>query len=288
MNDAADPEQTIIDWLNADDPTRDAASLVMPHLDYESQLIAILELLRHQRQAEEVVDREIDKLKKFAERTRDEHAIDEWIAHISQHTYHAAAHSMAAVGMIAPFIESLFYHAFRGIEHAMTKTHQLPFQHERWQRPAEDQWDCRYVWKNGRRNRDLVRGVMQLADAIGLSPHLPTQIEHTMSALFEYRNKMFHFGFEWPMEERRRFDRRLRESQWPADWFSKSTAAGDPWVFYMSSQFIDHCLTTAGGIITAIGRFCAPRLYSLEDGSLAINSEPFDPDPTPNWTEDPF
>ena len=137
MNDAADPEQGIFDWLNADDPTRDAAGLVMPHLDYESQLIAILELLRHQRQAEEVVGREIDKLKKFAERTRDEHAIDEWIAHISQHTYHAAAHSMAAVGMIAPFTESVFYHAFRGIERAMTKTDQLPFQHERCSDPLK-------------------------------------------------------------------------------------------------------------------------------------------------------
>ena len=255
MNDAADPVQAIATWLYSDDPTRPAASLVMPHLDYESQFIAILQLLLHQRNAERAVDREIDKLQKFAERTGDEHAIDEWITHTRQHTYHAAAHSMAAVGMIAPFTESVFFHAFRGIERAMTRTDQLPFRHERWQRPAEDLWDCRYVWKNGRRNRHLVRGVVQLADAISLSPHLPAQMEPTMSALFAYRNKMFHFGFEWPIEERKRFDRRLRESQWPTDWFEKSTTGNNPWIFYMSSQFIEHCLTTAGEIITAIGRF---------------------------------
>lgn len=281
MNDTADREPNIIDWLNADDDNRDAAGLVMPHLDYESQLIAILELLRHQHQAEREIDARIDALSSFAKRTGDQDAIDLWAAHMSQHVYHAAAHSMAAVGMIAPFVESMFRHAFKGIELRMAKTAPPPLRHERWQQAAEDPWNCRYVWNRGQRQRDLVRGIMQLADAIGLLPHLPDDIEPTMSALFEYRNKMFHFGFEWPIEERRHFGNRLRTSQWPASWFSKSTHNDDPWVFYMSSRFIDHCLATAGGIITGIGRFCAPRLYSLEDGSLAMSSEPLPPETTP-------
>ncbi len=263
----------IVNWLNADDEKRDAAALVMPNLDYESQLIAILQLLSHQRRAEKEINAELDRLKSLAERSGNEHTVDLWCEHLNQSAYQAAAHSMAAVGMIAPFVESTFCQAFRGIEHAMTKAMPPLFGHERWHRPAEDQWDCRYVWKHGRRSRHLVRGVTQLADAIGLLPYLPDEMEPTLSALFEYRNKMFHFGFEWPVEERRRFDDKLRESQWPTDWFSRSTTGEDPWVFYMSSKFIDHCLATAGGIITGIGHFCDQRLYSMEDGSLAIKLE---------------
>ena len=258
----------IIDWLNSDDEKRAAADLVMPHLDYESQLIAILQLLDHQRQAEREVNAEIGKLETLARRSGNEHTIDLWCGRVSQSVYQAAAHSMAAVGMIAPFVESTFYQAFRGIERAVIEADSPLPGHERWCRPAEDQWDCRYVWKNGRRNRNVVDGIMQLADAIGLSPHLPDDTETTLSALFEYRNKMFHFGFEWPIEERKRFDARLRK--WPANWFSRSTINEHPWVFYMSAQFIDHCLVTAGNVITGIGHFCDQRCYYLEDGSLAI------------------
>ena len=260
----------IVDWLNADDEKRDAAGLVVPHLDYESQLIAILQLLGHQRRAEKEIDAEIDKLATLAKRSGNEHTIELWCDRVSQGVYQAAAHSMAAVGMIAPFVESTFYQAFRGIERAVIKADPPLSRHERWRPPAEDQWDCRYVWKNGRRSRNVVGGIAQLADAIGLLPHLPDDTEATLSALFEYRNKTFHFGFEWPIEERRRFDDQLRKCKWPADWFSRSTIDEDPWIFYMSSNFIDHCLATAGEIITGIGHFCDQRLYSLEDGSLAI------------------
>ena len=59
----------IVDWLNADDERRDAAGLVMPNVDYESQLIAILELLGHQRSVGKGIDAEIEKLKTLAERS---------------------------------------------------------------------------------------------------------------------------------------------------------------------------------------------------------------------------
>ena len=249
----------------------DAACLALPDLDYDSQLIAIRGLLNRQARADKERTAEIKKLEAFAAQVsgvRNQQAVDEWVDRLSFSTYQDAADSMAAVGMIAPFIESLFYQAFQNIGHEMTKDVSPPNNHKRWQRPAQDQWDCHFVWDNGRRKKDLVRGIMQLIEATGMTPYMPDDLQPTLSALFAYRNKMFHCGFEWPLEERRRFDERLmNEPHWPPDWFSKATSDGEPWIFYMSSVFIEHCLVRTDQIITGIGGFCNNCLHntSLKD-----------------------
>ena len=243
----------------------DAACLALPDLDYDSQLIAIRGLLNRQARADEKLTAEIKEIEARAARMsglRNQWAVDEWVDHIHHSVYQDAAHSIAAVGMIAPFVESVFYQAFQNIGGEMTKDTSPPSNHARWQRPAEDQWDCRFVWVGGRRKKDLVRGIMQLIDAIGMKAYMPDDLELTLLALFAYRNKMFHCGFEWPLEERRRFNQRLNESGWPPDWFSKATSGGEPWIFYMSSVFVEHCLVRTDQIITGIGGFCNNRLLN--------------------------
>ena len=141
---------------------RDTALVVaLPDLDYDSQLIAIRELLDRHRNAEAEHAAEIKKAEQLVRdpvRTRHPKdgfiaALEEgarqqnWIDHMHYSVYHHAAHSMAAVGLIAPLVESIFYQSFRSIEREMTKELSLPNDHARWQRPAEDQWDCHYVWK---------------------------------------------------------------------------------------------------------------------------------------------
>ena len=241
----------------------DAACL---DLDYDSQLVAIRGLLSRQARADEELTDEIKEIESRAARMsglRNQWAVDEWVDHIHHSVYQDAAHSMAAVGMIAPFVESVFSQAFQNIGGEMTKDTSPPSNHARWQRSAEDQWDCHFVWIGGRRKKDLVRGIMQLIDAISMTPYMPDDLESMLSALFEYRNKMFHCGFEWPLEERHRFNKRLNESGWPSDWFSKATSGGEPWIFYMSSVFIEHCLVRAEQIITGIGGFCNNRLLNI-------------------------
>lgn len=173
--------------------------------------------------------------------------------------YQDAAHSMAAVGMIAPFVESVFYQAFQNIGRELTKDGSPPSDHARWKQAVEDQWDCHFVWTGGHRRKDLVKGIMQLVDAIDMTEYMPKDLERILSALFAYRHKMFHCGFEWPLEERLRFNKRLNESGWPSDWFSKATSDEEPRVFYMSPVFIEHCLVRAEQIITGIGGFCNHR-----------------------------
>ena len=99
---------------------------------------------------------------------------------------------MAAVGMIAPFVESLFREAFREFDRE---------------------------WQRG----DMVRNLLNSISEMGLGKYMPEDLEFTLTALFEYRNRMLHSGFEWPREVRESFDRRLENSGWPVEWFSRAT-----------------------------------------------------------------
>ena len=92
---------------------------------------------------------------------------------------------------------------------------------------------------------------MQLAEAVGLTAHLPDDPRPTLQALFECRNKMFHCGFEWPTVERERFQKRTAD--WPSDWFATATSDHKPWIFYMTDTYINHCLTTIDSVLGGVG-----------------------------------
>ena len=61
---------------------------------------------------------------------------------------------------------------------------------------------------------------VQLTEALGLTSHLPNDLKPIFQALFEYGNRMFHCGFEWPVHERRSFENRIAEAGWPSEWFA--------------------------------------------------------------------
>lgn len=92
-----------------------------------------------------------------------------------------------------------------------------------------------------------------------MNEYLPQDLEPVLSALFAYRNKMFHGGFEWLSEELKDFERLLGENLWPRDWFSGATVDDEPWMFYMTPLFVDHCLETAEKAITGIALFASER-----------------------------
>jgi hypothetical protein len=91
----------------------------------------------------------------------------------------------------------------------------------------------------------------------GLTAHLPADLKPTLQALFEYRNNMFHFGFEWPTNERERFQKRTAD--WPSDWFSMAAIDHKPWIFYLTDAFIDHCLTIIDSVLGGIGVFARDK-----------------------------
>jgi hypothetical protein len=243
--------------------TDEDAIFIVLDIDFPAQLSAVRDLLQRQKNADQLMLDKIEKINTLAKRSGlNQQGIDHLHAHLQASVYQDAAHSMAAVGMLAPLIESLLCQCFNGIRHRILETNIVPLSsHPRWQQSTEDQWDCHFFWeKNGRRNRNFVKGVWQLAEAVGLSPHLPDNFRLTLRALFEYRNKMFHCGFEWPTVERKKFQGIITNEHWPSDWFTVATDDHEPWIFYMTDTFIRHCLITIDNVLVGVGAFARDRL----------------------------
>ena len=260
-------KESPFDWL-PDLPVRDYILCLASDFDVDAQLEAIHGLLQRNREAEQAHTEEIRQAAEQARRLQgiwNERAVDEHIELLHASVYQDAAHSMAAVGMLAPLIETIFFQSFRGIGRKFFPVSMPACGHERWNETHAMQWDCHYVIAKGRTQKDLVRGIMQLAEAVGLKSRLPSDIEPMLSALFGYRNKMFHCGFEWPIEERIAFQNRINESGWPSAWFAKATSGKQPWVFYLTDSFIQHCLKDTVEVLTGIGEFVRDELLPRSD-----------------------
>lgn len=232
-------------------------SFVLKGFDYDSQFDAIRMLISSHQIAQLKNEEEIEDIKAFAAQADGRvanRAVDEYVDHLHNSVYQDAAYSLAAVGMLAPFIESVFKRAFPGIREFLQGAG-LPTtanaSHLRWTMTGRDPWDCQYTYFG---KKDIVTGIAELSDAIGLSGDLPPDLSKTLSALFRYRNKMFHNGFEWPNEERRMFQKALHQEGWGA-WFSMATHDNEPWVFYMTDDFITHCMKTAALTLKGMGAF---------------------------------
>ncbi len=248
----------VVDCGLGDLSARDYVYCLIGDFDIDSQLSAIHGLLRRNREAEQAHAIEIQKAEDHVKTLTglwNQRAVDEQIELLHASVYQDAAHSLAAVGMLAPFLETVFSECFRGIGSKWPSGGVPAGAHDRWKSSHAIQWDCHKVIEKGRVRTDLVRGILQLSDAIGLRSRFPANIKQTLSALFGYRNRMFHCGFEWPMDERLAFQKRIMDDKWPTTWFSSATSGGQPWVFYMTDDFIQHCLTTADQVVIAFGEF---------------------------------
>ena len=199
--------------------------------NHGAQLIAIRGLLYRQERADQELSDRIKEADEGARRTRgraNDHAVDVWVELAEMSCYQDAAHSMAAVGMIAPLIESAFRAAFRSMGKGLPP-------------------------------RNLAKNIVKRVEEVGMKEYMPADLEPTLFALFAYRNKMFHGGFEWSSEELKWFDNRLDENRWPPDWFSRATSDDEPWMFYMTSAFVDHCFEMAERVIQGIKEYGLER-----------------------------
>ncbi|MDE0176182.1 MAG: hypothetical protein OYH76_11635 [Defluviicoccus sp.] len=235
---------------------RHRALFLIEEYDLEAQLLAIRGLVNRNSESDKALAEGIKALGAEIRKHTDEYADylqDSWIDHLHGSVFQDAAHSMSAAGMLAPFIESLFVTIF-----ARLRAERQPVDGASDDRAAtlhDDFWNPHYVFEGGHRRRDIVKGIIQLSESIGLTVYLPESLPNTLSALFEYRNKMFHNGFEWPMVEREKFGNSIRQNQWPSEWFSQSTSGGKPWIFYMSPEFIQHCLAAIDEVLNGVGEY---------------------------------
>ncbi len=193
-------------------------------------------------------------------------AEDFLIDHYNQSVYDDAARSMAAVSMLAPFIEMLFTRLFSDNDRQNRYWVVADQSHIRWGL-QKHRWSCEFwakeVQKSGDQEveitvspqRGIIKAIPQLCEAARLQPYLPSDYSLVIYALFEYRHKMFHNGFEWPIEKRVKFHGKMNNSGCPSAWFNNSTWGNTPWVCYITREFIRHCLDTIEKVLEGIGAY---------------------------------
>ena len=208
--------------------------LPLEGFNHGAQLVAIYGLLYRQELAEQDLSNRIEEANAVARRTTgraNDDATDYWVELAQMSCYQEAAHSMAAVSMIAPLIESTFRAAFRSIGD------QLPQRH-------------------------LAANIVKHVEKLSMTDYLPADLQPTLEALFKYRNEMFHGGFEWAPENLKAFEKELDQNHWPTEWFSKATSDDEPWIFYMTPTFIDHCLKIAEAVVRGVKKFTFERTFN--------------------------
>lgn len=237
---------------------RGFACVVLPELNYDSQLIAVRHLLKVHENVNQELLSEINALEESEKNSHGricEYFQFEREEKLENSVYQSAAHSMSAVGMLAPLMESVFHQAFHGIHEKLFTDEEISIDHIRSKIKDAKKWDCHFVFDEKLTKKDLVGGIIQLSDATGLKQFLPHDIEMVLRVLFSYRNKMFHCGFEWPMEERICFWECIQNGYWPENWLDKATIGNEPWIIYLTGEFIQHCINTTEKVIEALGNF---------------------------------
>lgn len=177
------------------EPQFECINFPLEDFNHGAQLVATRNLLyRHKRADRDLSDRikQADEVARQARGRASEHAVDVCVELAEMSCYQDAAHSMAAVSMLAPLIESVFQTAFHSIGN------KLP------------DWN-------------LVENIVKRVEEVGLKEYLPEDLEQTLDALFKYRNKMFHGGFEWSSKELKNFEGLLEKDRWLSGWFSLAT-----------------------------------------------------------------
>ncbi|MFA4952510.1 hypothetical protein [Brevundimonas sp.] len=239
---------------------RDYAHMLLGDIDLDAQLLAIRSAIRRNAEADALLSQEIAELGERAKAASHDlswRLTDIWVDRNHASVYQDAAHSMAAVGMIAPLVEALLVRVFRAIGEQ-----NWPLASDKRERRCGNDarfWNPQiYYDKNDAPKTNLLAGTMQLFEASGLKVELkPPRFASTsdlLETLIAYRNNLFHNGFEWPVEQRAAFDALIEKKAWPQSWFPRSTSGGATWIVYMGEDFIDLCLEWIDELLESAGR----------------------------------
>ena len=212
--------------IDLDDIDWGSMALVISGANYHAQLDAVRKFLSRQKQAEARLQEDLrraEQLVKAASGDLHDWLNDELIERWESSVYEDATRSIAAAVMLAPLVESLF-------QRLALATHR--------------EWS----------EKPVPSKIMGLVNDCKLSP-IPAEFERTLRALFKYRNNMLHWGLEWPSDERRNFPELIRNSGWPKSWFNCSEDGEGPWIFYLTDEFVSHCLNTFDRVLDVVREY---------------------------------
>lgn len=230
---------------------RDYAHFGFEDYDLEAQLIAIKGFLLRSRAVEEEEAEEINRLAKRADKIGSEHIVGMYTDAAHASVYSDAARSAAAIGMLAPFVENLFTGLFREIGKKEDDYLGRDKDSKRSRLSRAHFWNPHVMYATAEAKTNLTAGIVQLAEATKLLPRLPSDTTIVLEALFEYRNAMLHDGFEWPLERREKFSKRVMA--WDPMWFMSALSNHKPWVWYATEMFFSRVLDFIDEVMDAAG-----------------------------------
>jgi hypothetical protein len=238
---------------------RDHLYRLVHTIDWDAQLDAISAVLKEHQRSADHVSTNIKVLEEEARTYRGpyhDHVVDEHIDAIWRATYHHAAISLSAAGMIVPTIETILAQALQEVGKRYVARGIAPPDHKRWNRALDhpDRWNVQWYFGKKEGRVDIVSGLPQLCDASGISAHLGRDDLDWIVALFSYRNRMFHGGFEWPILQRQGFFALIAERGWD-QYFTWSTRNDEPWIYYLRDEVIDALPGRVLAILGSLGRF---------------------------------
>ena len=213
-------------------------ALVMSGANYHEQMRAVHKFLSLQDRTAAALREDLDRAEEIVRLSegdlRDwltEDLIERWQSSV----YDDATRSMAVAVMLTPLVESLFHRLARSVG---------------------------APW----RSRRIPREIMKIVTYCGLHD-TPADLRLVLTALFEYRNRMFHWGVEWPVEERSRFEQLRRDCGWPESWFDQAIDGEGPWTFYLSEEFVTLCLDLVEQLVQSVGKYVQTNgLVHCNDG----------------------
>lgn len=246
---------------------RDYLFRLLNTIDWEAQLEAVRAVLARNRAASDRVSANIAELDEQARTYTGpyhDHVVDEHVDAMYRSTYSDAVVSLSAVGVVVPMMESIFSQSLLSLGAMYAAKDMSPPEHPRWQRAGSDRerWNCQwYFGRSGPRN-DIISGIPQLAEAVGLSTYLQPDMLDWIAAMLSYRNRMFHGGFEWSVKQRDQFEDLISARHWEK-YFQSARTNDRPWIFYLRDEVIDEMPKRMGSILDSFGVFAKHLPFEL-------------------------
>lgn len=247
---------------------RDYLYTLVHNIDWQSQLLAVRLMLSRNRAAGEAFSKAIDEdaaQVRAYKGPHHDHWSDQHVDMLHESVYRDAAESMAAIGMIAPLVESTLGQSLAALGDMYVRKNISPGDHKRWKRAGDHaaRWSCQFYFDSkGEAKSNIIAGMPQLAEASGLDKFLSQDFMTWFEAMFTYRNFMFHGGFEWTIDRRELFEKAIEENGWDR-LFSCSTTNGRPWIYYIENEAIDALPVIVEDMLDSLGRFAKSLPFEL-------------------------
>jgi hypothetical protein len=237
-----------------------------PDYDPHQHLETILDMLKVLLRWRDIFKDRIQEAKKNGDS-------DAYIEGCIEGTYAHIGYCHTAVAALAPMFEGMFAHEFMVLR--LINGDKVPDgEHRRCKKDAEVFWNPKLsVNRKDELEQNVQQGSVQILTALNLIKRFPPKFKSATEALFTYRNRSLHDGYEWPKEKRVKFKKLIDGHGW-GDWFSWARENGDPWIAYMNDEFIRECFNVAGDSVVA---FEAIRMEQIAKMPL---------DPSPAWVAD--